>query len=87
MNKYKKSDGQLQRFSWKRKPEYDLSLLLEVQKRNPFSFDKPRPIWEMVAKSLREGTLKMKVTERSCRDRVNELLKNYRKEEGQIIRS
>lgn len=83
--KNKKNDDQLVRFVWKRKPEYDLSLLLEVEKRNPYSFDKPKPIWEMVAKSLQK--LKMRVTERSCRDRVNELLKKHRKEEGQIIRS
>lgn len=83
----KKKDDQLLRFVWKRKLEYDLSLLLEVQKRNPYSFHKPKPIWEMVSKSLREGTLKMRVTERGCRERVNELLKKHRKNESKIIRS
>lgn len=85
--KKRKSEDQLIRFVWSRKAEYDLFLLLEVQSRNPYSFKKPKAIWEDIAKTLRECELKMKVTERSCRERVVELLKKHRKEEGQIIRS
>ncbi len=85
--KNKKSDEELTRFVWKRNPRYDVTLLVEVEKRNPYSFHKPKPVWEMIAKTLREGSLKMRVTGRSCRERVNDLLKKHRKEEGKIIRS
>ncbi len=85
--KYKKSEDKLIRFVWSRRIDYDFLLLLEVQEKNPYSFKNSKPIWEEIAKNLRFGELKMKVTQRSCRDRVNELLKKFRKEEGLILRS
>lgn len=87
MPKKRKSDDQLIRFMWNRNIEYDYFLLLEVQSRNPFCFKKPKPVWEDIAKTLRECELKMKVNPRNCRERVTELLKRHRKEEGEIIRS
>lgn len=83
----KKSEKELVRFVWSRKIEYDLFLLLEVQDRNPFSFKKSKHVWEEVAESLRKCELQMKVTDRSCRERVGELLKKHRKDEIAIIRS
>lgn len=83
----KKSAKELVRFVWSRKIEYDLFLLLEVQDRNPYSFKKSKPVWEEVAESLRKCELKMRVTDRSCRERVAELLKKHRKDEIAIMRS
>lgn len=76
-----KSEDELLRFVWKRNLKYDLQLLCEVESQNPYASDKPKEVWTLIAKILREGALKMKVTERSCRERVNELLKNHRKNE------
>ncbi len=87
MPRKRKSEDQLIRFVWSRKIEYDHFLLLEVQTRNPFSFKKPKTVWEDVANTLQESELKMKVNSRNCRERVTELLKRHRKEEGEIIRS
>lgn len=83
----RKSEDKLIRFVWSRNSAYDYFLLLEVQNRNPFSFKKPKQVWEDVAAVLRTSELKMKVTERSCRERVMELLKKHRKQEAKIIRS
>lgn len=83
----KKSDNELVRFVWSRKIEYDFLLLIEVHQRNPFSFKKSKPVWKDIAEALRNSELQMKVTDRSCRERVGELLKKHRKEEGVIIRS
>lgn len=69
------------RFVWKRNIKYDLQLLHEVNSKNPFAFNNQKPVWMDVAKSLQEGHLKMKVTDRSCRERVTELLKKHRKDE------
>lgn len=77
----RKSDSELVRFSWKRNKKYDFLLLSEVQSRNPFVFKNPKPVWDEIAKTLQENSLKMKVTFRSCRDRVNELLKMHRRNE------
>lgn len=79
--------NQLSRFVWKRNIKYDLSLLSEVNSRNPFAFNNQKPVWCDVAKALQEGDLTMKVTDRSCRERVAELLKNHRKNELTSIRT
>lgn len=75
------------RFIWKRNLKYDLSLLAEVNSRNPFAFNNQKPYWTDVASALQCGDLKMRVTERSCRERVAELLKNFRKDELASIRT
>lgn len=82
---YKKSEDKLIRFVWSRRTEYDHLLLLEVQAKNPYAFKNSKPIWEDIAKNLQMGDLKMKVSHRSCRERANELLKKFRKEEGLIL--
>lgn len=83
----RKTENQLIRFVWSRNIQYDFYLLLETEAKNPFSFKNQKPVWEEISKILKESDLKMKVTDRSCRDRVNDLLKKHRKEEGVIIRS
>lgn len=83
----RKSEGELVRFVWSRNAEYDYLLLLEVKSRNPFSFKKQKSIWEDIANALQECELKMKVSPRSVRERVTELLKKHRKNEETIIRS
>ena len=83
----RKTENQLIRFVWSRNLQYDFYLLLETEAKNPFSFKNQKPVWEEISKILKESDLKMKVTDRSCRDRVNDLLKKHRKEEGVIIRS
>lgn len=83
----RKSEDKLVRFVWSRNCEFDYLLLTEVQARNPFAFKKPKQVWEDVAKALQLCKLKMKVTARSCRERIGDLLKKHRKEEGAIIRS
>lgn len=62
---------------------YDVMLLSEVQSRNPSAFNNQKPVWVEIAKILQNGDLKMKVTGRSCRDRVMHLLKAHRKNEHQ----
>lgn len=66
---------------WKRNPQYDFSLLSEVELFNPYAFAKQNVLWDEIAQALLEGPLKMKVTGRSCRDRATELLKLHRKGE------
>lgn len=78
----RKSDGDLVRF-WKRNARYDFMLLSEVETRNPFAFRNAKPVWEEISKHLQECSLKMKVTGRSCRERVNELLKTHRRKDRQ----
>ncbi|KAJ6642646.1 hypothetical protein Bhyg_07599 [Pseudolycoriella hygida] len=75
------------RFIWKRNVKYDLSLLAEVNSRNPFAFNNPKQIWMDVADTLKSGVLNMKVTGRSCRERTAELLKVFRKNELISIRT
>ena len=83
----KVKETQLTKFVWKRNPQYDLELLAQVECKNPFAFKKDKPIWEDIAKTLQEGNLKMKVTERSCRDRTKDLLKNHRKDELESVKA
>lgn len=80
MNK-RKSEDELLRFVWKRNENYDISLLSEVESRNPYAFQNQKPVWVEVAEVLQEGPLKMKVSDRSCRERVSELLKTHRKDD------
>ncbi len=78
----RKSDGELVKFVWKRNVEYDVSFLSEVETRNPYAFRNQKVVWEEVAKKLQGGSLNMKkVTFRSCRDRVTDLLKTRRQKE------
>lgn len=77
----RKSESELVRFSWKRNKNYDTLLLSEVQSRNPFAFKNSKPVWDEIAKTLQESPLQMRVTFRSCRDRVHDLLKSYRRNE------
>lgn len=79
----RKCAEELVRFVWKRNSMYDIELLLEVQSKNPFAFHNQKPVWNDIAKTLQVGDLKMKVTERSCRDRIVELLKMHRQNERQ----
>lgn len=79
--------SQSSRFVWKRNIKYDLFLLGEVNSRNPFAFNNQKPVWIDVAEVLQKCELKMKVTDRSCRERVAELLKNFRKNELTSIRT
>lgn len=79
--------SQSSRFVWKRNVKYDLFLLSEVNSRNPFAFNNQKPVWIDVAEALQKCELKMKVTDRSCRERVAELLKNFRKNELTSIRT
>lgn len=85
--KRRKKETELIRFVWSRRQEYDTAVLQETQARNPFPCKNQKLIWDDIAKTLQEGELKMKVTDRSCRERVSELLKKYRKDEAVIIRS
>ena len=80
-------DCNSKRFFWKRNIKYDLQLLSEVNSRNPYSLSNQKEIWQNVAKALQNSYLKMKVTGRSCRDRVTELLKNYHKDDYKSIRA
>lgn len=62
-------------------------LLEEVQTKNPFAFKNQKSVWADIAKVLAEGPLKMKVTDRSCRERVTELLKIHRRDELDSVRA
>lgn len=73
----------LVRFVWKRNPMYDVLLLSQVKSKNPYSFDNQKSVWTDIANVLQKGALKMKVTERSCRERVTHLLETYRQNDGQ----
>lgn len=75
------------RFLWRRNVKFDIMLLGEVQTQNPFAFKIQKPVWVDIAKVLQEGPLKMQVTDRSCRDRVIDLLKTHRKEENESARA
>lgn len=77
----RKSEDELVRFLWRRNLKYDLLLLTEVESKNPYACYNQKPVWIDVASALQQGVLQMKVTERSCRDRVTELLKLHRKDE------
>lgn len=77
----RKCDNELVRFVWKRNVEYDVMLMSEVQERNPFAFKNVKPVWNEIAQALRNCSLQMKVTDRSCRERATELLKMHRQKE------
>lgn len=79
----RKCEEELSNFVWKRNFTYDIELLLEVQSKNPFAFRNQKQVWIEIAERLKNGEMKMKVTERSCRDRVTELLKTHRRNERQ----
>lgn len=87
MGSKQKEESELTKFVWKRNPTYDMSLLYETESRNPFAFNNQKPKWVEIAKVLQDGPLKMKVTDRSCRERVTELLKVHRKEENDRSRA
>lgn len=74
----RKADVELVKFVWKRNRNYDIMLLSEVQSRNPYAFKNSKSVWEEIASELQKGSLQMKVTFRSCRERVSELLKVHR---------
>lgn len=82
----RKAEDELSRFVWKRKSEYDMNLLDQVQGYNPFAFNNQKRSWVEVAETLRED-FHMKVTDRSCRERVSELLKSHRQNELSSIRA
>lgn len=82
-----KSDNELVRFLWRRNPKFDVMLLEQVQTKNPFAFKNQKQTWIEIAKVLQEGNLKMKVSDRSCRERVAELLKIHRKGERESARA
>lgn len=69
------------RFRWKRNVEYDIALLSETESFNPFVTKKNADVWKQVATKLKESQLKMPVTDRSCRERVQKLLEQFRQEE------
>ncbi|KAG4069800.1 hypothetical protein HA402_006815 [Bradysia odoriphaga] len=77
----RKCDGELVKFVWKRNVKYDVMLLSEVEAKNPFAFKNAKRTWEEIADVLQKCPLQMKVTHRSCRERVSELLKVHRGEE------
>lgn len=83
----KTSEKELIRFVWKRNPRYDLILLGEVESKNPYAFNKQKGVWFEIANVLQNCALKMKVTDRSCRERVTELLKSHRKSELASVRT
>lgn len=59
-----------------------MALLTEVETINPFAFKNQKQAWDEIAKNLQNSDLKMAVTERSCRDRMNMLLKDFKKDEN-----
>lgn len=77
----RKSDSELVRFSWKRNNNYDIMLLSEMQAKNPLAFKNSKPAWESIAMELQKCPLQMKVTHRSCRERVSDLIKMHRRKE------
>lgn len=79
----RKCDDELQKFVWKRNIQFDIMLLTEVEAKNPFAFKMQKKAWEEIAEHLQNCPLKMKVTHRSCRERMAELLKVHRGEESQ----
>lgn len=81
------SENNAGRFVWKRNIQFDLLLLAEVNSKNPYAFNNQKPYWMDVAKCLQDSQLKMKVTDRSCRERVDELLKSHRKNEDKSNRA
>lgn len=83
MSNNQKLEKELTKFVWKRNENYDITLLYETEARNPYAFSNQKPTWMQIAKVLQDGPLKMKVTDRSCRERVMELLKTHRKEESE----
>lgn len=78
----RKCEDALLRFVWKRNVMYDVMLLSEVQSKNPYAFNKQKPVWIEIATVLSNGALKMQVTDRSCRERVMDLLKTHRQNES-----
>lgn len=72
----------LQRFSFKSNAKYDIALLTEVEAINPFAFNVQKVPCEEVADNLVKSDLKMAVNERSCRERTNLLLRDFKKDEA-----
>lgn len=66
---------------------FDLLLLAEVNSKNHYAFNNQKPCWMDVAKCLQDSQLKMKVTDRSCLERVAELLKSHHKSEDKSNRA
>lgn len=83
----RKADDELSRFVWKRNPQYDIALLYQVEAFNPFALTNQKTGWIDISNALKESELRMKVSDRSCRERVTELLKTHRKDELSSIRA
>ncbi|OXA63630.1 hypothetical protein Fcan01_01723 [Folsomia candida] len=75
------------RFSFKSNAKYDIALLTEVEAINPFAFNVQKVPCEEVADNLVKSDLKMAVNERSCRERTNLLLRDFKKDEAISARS
>lgn len=87
MSSKRKPDDELTRFVWKRNPQYDITLLGEVEGYNPFAHKNQKPMWIEVANSIREQDPRMKVNDRNCRERTMELLRLHRKNELSSVRA
>lgn len=84
----RKPEDELTRFVWKRNPQYDITLLGQVEGFNPFAYKNQKPWWIEVAEAIREVDPRMGgVTDRNCRERTMELLRLHRKNELLSIRS
>jgi len=71
-----------QRFEFRSNPKYDLALLTEAEGINPYaSAGTSKAAWTEVATNLQRCVLKMPVTERSCKKRVELLLKDFQEDE------
>lgn len=83
----RKADDELERFVWKRNVQYDINLLCEIEQFNPYASRNQKPAWEEVATALKDNPSMVNVTARSCRERAEELLRKYRKDEQLTIRT
>lgn len=83
----RKPEEELTRFSWKRNPQYDITLLGQVEGFNPFAYKNQKPWWVEVAEALREIDSRIKATDRNCRERTMELLRLHRRNELSSIRA
>ena len=79
----------MSRFSFIKRSECYLALLRETESINPFSVPTAKSIslWDEVAVNLQSCPLQMKVTGRSCRERVSKLIAEFKGDESRSLKA